>query len=107
MSCCGPRGVGALTGRPERSETPPCSAFLSPHDAGAGTIRASFAYLSAVKIFGGEAIGRRPLLLLGVLLIVVGIQLLTLGLLGEMVAATRQDVRGPRSRELQVERVVE
>jgi glycosyltransferase involved in cell wall biosynthesis len=64
------------------------------------------AYLSAIKIFGGEAIGRRPLLLLGVLLIVVGIQLLTLGLLGEMVAATRQDVGGPRSRELQVERVV-
>ena len=63
-------------------------------------------YLSAIKIFGGEAIGRRPLLLLGVLLIVVGIQLFTLGLIGEMVAATRQDVGGPRSRELHVERVV-
>lgn len=63
-------------------------------------------YLSAIKIFEGEAIGRRPLLLLGVLLIVVGIQLFTLGLVGEMIAATRQEVGGPRSRELQVERVV-
>lgn len=62
-------------------------------------------YLTIVKI-GGEAIGRRPLLLLGVLLIVVGVQLLTLGLLGEMVAATRQDVRGNRSGEQLVERVV-
>jgi glycosyltransferase involved in cell wall biosynthesis len=62
-------------------------------------------YLTIVKI-GGEAIGRRPLLLLGVLLIVVGVQLLTLGLLGEMVAATRQDVRGTRGGEQLVERVV-
>jgi glycosyltransferase involved in cell wall biosynthesis len=64
------------------------------------------AYLAVVKI-GGEAIGDRPLLLLGVLLIVVGIQLLTLGLLGEMVVAARQDIRGPRSSQLQVERVVD
>ena len=35
--------------------------------------------------FGGEAIGGRPLLLLGVLLLVVGIQFISLGLLGEMV----------------------
>jgi glycosyltransferase involved in cell wall biosynthesis len=62
-------------------------------------------YLTIVKI-GGEAIGRRPLLLLGVLLIVVGVQLLTLGLLGEMVAATRQDVRGGSGGEQLVERVV-
>ncbi len=63
------------------------------------------AYLAIIKI-GGTAIGGRPLLLLGVLLIVVGIQLLTLGLLGEMVAATRQDVRGERDAELHVERVL-
>ncbi len=62
-------------------------------------------YLAAIKL-GGAAIGSRPLLLLGVLLIVVGIQLLTLGLLGEMVAAVRQDIRGERGAELQVERVV-
>jgi glycosyltransferase involved in cell wall biosynthesis len=63
-------------------------------------------YLTVLKI-SGEAIGRRPLLLLGVLLIVVGVQLLTLGLVGELIAATRQDVRGPRTSELQVERVVD
>ncbi len=34
--------------------------------------------------FGGEPIGRRPLLLLGVLLLVVGFQFISLGLLGEM-----------------------
>jgi glycosyltransferase involved in cell wall biosynthesis len=34
--------------------------------------------------FGGESIGRRPMLLLGVLLLVVGFQFISLGLLGEM-----------------------
>jgi hypothetical protein len=63
------------------------------------------AYLTVIKI-GGAAIGTRPLLLLGVLLIVVGVQLLTLGLLGEMVAATRQDVLGTRGGDQLVERVV-
>ena len=62
-------------------------------------------YLAVLKL-GGEAIGDRPLLLLGVLLIVVGIQLLTLGLISEMVAAARQDIRGPSGSELQVDRVV-
>jgi len=41
------------------------------------------AYLTVVW-FGGESIGRRPLLLLGVLLLVVGFQFISLGLLGEM-----------------------
>ena len=62
-------------------------------------------YLTVLKI-GGAAIGGRPLLLLGVLLIVVGFQLITLGLLGEMIAATRQAVRGPRTSRDQVERIV-
>jgi len=34
--------------------------------------------------FGGEAIGNRPLLLLGILLLIVGFQFISLGLLGEM-----------------------
>jgi hypothetical protein len=63
------------------------------------------AYLAALKI-GGQGIGGRPLLLLGVLLIVVGIQLLTLGLLGEMIAAARQDIRA-RPAQLQVDRIVD
>ncbi len=41
-------------------------------------------YLAIVKL-SGESIGGRPLLLLGVLLIIVGIQLIGMGLLGEMV----------------------
>jgi glycosyltransferase involved in cell wall biosynthesis len=41
-------------------------------------------YLSIDKIFFGKDIGGRPLLLLGALLIIVGIQLIGMGLLGEM-----------------------
>lgn len=40
-------------------------------------------YLTVVKLLGHE-IGRRPLLLLGVLLIILGVQLVAMGLLGEM-----------------------
>ena len=47
-------------------------------------------YLTIVKI-GGEAIGRRPLLLLGVLLVVVGIQFLSLGLLSELVTSQHRE----------------
>jgi glycosyltransferase involved in cell wall biosynthesis len=41
-------------------------------------------YLSIQKIFMGKDIGGRPLLLLGALLIIVGIQFIGMGLLGEM-----------------------
>ena len=41
-------------------------------------------YLSFDKVFFGHDIGGRPLLLLGALLIIVGIQLIGMGLLGEM-----------------------
>ena len=41
-------------------------------------------YLSADKLLFGKAIGGRPLLLLGALLMIVGIQLIGMGLLGEM-----------------------
>jgi glycosyltransferase involved in cell wall biosynthesis len=43
------------------------------------------AYLSVLKIFFSEALSDRPLLLLAVLLVVLGVQLITMGLLGEMV----------------------
>ncbi len=42
------------------------------------------AYLSMLWL-GGESIGRRPLLLLGVFLMMIGFQFVSLGLLGEMV----------------------
>lgn len=62
-------------------------------------------YLTIEKITG-EAIGDRPLLVLGVLLILAGIQLFTLGLVGEMITATRQDVRRGVTTAQIVERVV-
>ncbi|MDQ3249200.1 MAG: glycosyltransferase family 2 protein [Chloroflexota bacterium] len=45
-------------------------------------------YLAFVKLFLNENIGGRPLLLLAVLLIVIGVQLITMGLIGEMVIRT-------------------
>ncbi len=42
-------------------------------------------YLTAAKLFKGVDIGGRPLLLLGALLIIVGIQFIGMGLLGEMI----------------------
>jgi glycosyltransferase involved in cell wall biosynthesis len=50
------------------------------------------AYLSVLKLLG-EGIGGRPLLLLGVLLIVAGIQLFTIGLLSELIQRNHQRPR--------------
>ena len=45
------------------------------------------AYLTLLKLMTGVSIGTRPLLMLGVLLAVVGVQLLVFGLLAELVAS--------------------
>ncbi|MBV7336094.1 glycosyltransferase family 2 protein [Chloroflexi bacterium TSY] len=45
-------------------------------------------YLTLVKFVFGDDIGGRPLLVLAVLLVVVGVQLITMGLLGEMIIRT-------------------
>ncbi len=45
-------------------------------------------YLSIVKLFFHENIGNRPLLLLAILLVVIGVQLITMGLVAEMVIRT-------------------
>jgi len=50
-------------------------------------------YLTALKV-AGEAIGHRPLLTLGVLLLVVGVQLLSLGLLSELVTSHHEERAG-------------
>ena len=47
-------------------------------------------YLTVDKI-GGSGIGGRPLLLLGVLLVVVGVQFLSLGLIGEMLTGHHEE----------------
>jgi glycosyltransferase involved in cell wall biosynthesis len=45
-------------------------------------------WLAVLRLFGDEAIGNRPLLLFGILLIFTGVQLVTLGLLAELQART-------------------
>ena len=45
-------------------------------------------YLGYVRLFSQQAIGDRPLLLLGILLVFAGMQLLTIGLLAELQART-------------------
>lgn len=45
-------------------------------------------WLAYVKLVQGQAIGNRPLLLFGVMLIITGVQLVTLGLLAEVQART-------------------
>jgi dolichol-phosphate mannosyltransferase len=63
-------------------------------------------YLLAVKI-AGHAIGQRPLLFLGLLLIVVGVQLLTFGLLAQMVVLNRRGIVGSALEASQVARTID
>jgi glycosyltransferase involved in cell wall biosynthesis len=51
-------------------------------------------YLTAQKFYYGSEIGGRPLLLLAVLLIFIGFQFITMGLLGEMLARTYHESQG-------------
>jgi glycosyltransferase involved in cell wall biosynthesis len=51
---------------------------------------AILAYLTVLKL-AGEAIGHRPLLTLGVLLLVVGVQFLSLGLLSELITSHHEE----------------
>ena len=67
---------------------------------------AVLAYLTALKI-GGHAIGRRPLLILGVLLMVVGLQFFSLGLISELITSQHEERAGPRERtELHVDEIL-
>ena len=45
-------------------------------------------YLSFMKLMYGIALAERPLLLLAILLVMIGVQLITMGLLGELVVRT-------------------
>jgi dolichol-phosphate mannosyltransferase len=63
-------------------------------------------YLTVVKL-AGHAIGQRPLLTLGVLLVVVGLQLFSLGLLGEMITSHHEERAAERERaELLVDEIL-
>ncbi|HXF97667.1 MAG TPA: glycosyltransferase family 2 protein [Gaiellaceae bacterium] len=54
-------------------------------------------YLTGLKI-AGQGIGHRPLLILGVLLVVVGIQLVSLGLLSELITSQHEQRMSDRER---------
>jgi glycosyltransferase involved in cell wall biosynthesis len=58
-------------------------------------------YLTVIWLWGA-GIGNRPLLTLGVLLVVVGIQLVSLGLLSEMITSQHEERMGERERTDQV-----
>lgn len=63
-------------------------------------------YLTVIW-FWGHAIGHRPLLTLGVLLVVVGIQLVSLGLLSELITSQHEERLDERERmELMIEEVL-
>jgi glycosyltransferase involved in cell wall biosynthesis len=60
-------------------------------------------WLTIQKIFMGQSLGNRPALVLAVLLIVMGVQLVSIGLLGEMIMRTyfeSQDLKIYRVREV-------
>jgi glycosyltransferase involved in cell wall biosynthesis len=54
-------------------------------------------YLTVVKLLG-EAIGQRPLLILGVLLVVVGLQVFSLGLITELITSHHEERASERER---------
>jgi glycosyltransferase involved in cell wall biosynthesis len=63
-------------------------------------------YLTVLKALG-NAIGHRPLLLLGVLLLVIGMQFFSLGLISEMITSHHEERAGERDRaELLVDEVL-
>jgi glycosyltransferase involved in cell wall biosynthesis len=59
-----------------------------------GTVVA--AYLASIRLFLGSPIANRPLLLLAILLIFVGVQLVTMGLLGELTIRTYHEAQGKK-----------
>jgi len=53
-------------------------------------------YLTFLKLFTGADIGDRPLLILGVLLILAGIQLISTGIIAELIIRTYYESRGEK-----------
>ena len=51
---------------------------------------AALAYLTGLKVFTGASIGNRPLLLFGVMVVIIGIQLIMFGMLAELVISRTQ-----------------
>ncbi|NGP87788.1 glycosyltransferase family 2 protein [Aliifodinibius halophilus] len=57
-------------------------------------------YLSIDKIFFGEPLGDRPLLLLGVMLMVLGAQIFSIGFLGELIQKRNEKQQKPNIKEI-------
>ncbi|MCA1832334.1 MAG: glycosyltransferase family 2 protein [Actinomycetota bacterium] len=55
------------------------------------------AWLGYLRIFNHQAIGNRPVLLAGVLMVLMGVQFITLGLLGELVIRAYYATKGRRA----------
>jgi glycosyltransferase involved in cell wall biosynthesis len=63
-------------------------------------------YLTIIKLLG-HAIGNRPLLTLGVLLVVVGLQFFSLGLISEMLTSQHEEsIGGRKQAELHVDEIL-
>ena len=50
-------------------------------------------YLTILRLFFGEALSDRPILLLAILLIMLGVQLILMGLLGELIVRTYHETQ--------------
>lgn len=79
--------------------TRPIIVFGPPGVALIGLGLAALIYLSALH-FMGQSIGDRPLLLLGVLSVIFGLQLLSTGLLGELIISSSSGRRRPSVKEM-------
>lgn len=58
------------------------------------------AYMAILRLFFNQGIGDRPLLFLGILLMVLGIQLLSTGLIGELININHVKKQKPKIREM-------
>lgn len=56
-------------------------------------------YMAAEKIFFGHSIGDRPLLLLGVMLMVLGAQIVSVGFLGELIQKGNEEKQKPNIKD--------
>ncbi|RMD81884.1 MAG: glycosyltransferase [Candidatus Dadabacteria bacterium] len=66
--------------------------FLGMLLGGVGSVM--LAWLGGQKLFLGVQLGGRPIVLLAILLVVLGVQFVTMGLLGEMLARTYHESQG-------------
>lgn len=63
-----------------------------------------FVYLTGIWLFTEEAIGKRPLLSLGIVLVIVGVQFASLGLITELMVSMEREREDPQSPVLVINR---